>query len=62
MLIHKAFKFELMPTGEQIRRFKQFCGCSRFVFNRVLAYRNEQYEVDNSVKFSYVKLAKLLPE
>ena len=62
MLIHKAFKFELMPTGEQIRRFKQFCGCSRFVFNRALAYRNEQYEVDNSVKFSYVKLAKLLPE
>jgi transposase, IS605 orfB family len=61
MLIHKAFKFELMPTGEQIRRFKQFCGCSRFVFNRALAYRNEQYEVDKSVKFSYVKLANLLP-
>ncbi|MCK8885005.1 helix-turn-helix domain-containing protein, partial [Haemophilus influenzae] len=23
-----------MPNGKQIRRIKQFCGCSRFVFNR----------------------------
>ncbi|OZN25530.1 hypothetical protein CFY87_02715 [Actinobacillus seminis] len=22
-----------MPNGEQIRRIKQFCDCSRFVFN-----------------------------
>nr|WP_239494887.1 helix-turn-helix domain-containing protein [Haemophilus influenzae] len=26
-----------MPNGKQIRRIKQFCGCSRFVFNRALA-------------------------
>ena len=62
MRILKAFKFELMPNGEQIRKMKQFCGCSRFVFNRALAYQNEQYEKDKSVKFSYVKLANLLPE
>ena len=62
MRILKAFKFELMPNGEQIHKMKQFCGCSRFVFNRALAYHNEQYEADKSFKFSYVDIANLLPE
>ena len=62
MIIRKAFKFEIMPNGEQIRKMKQFCGCSRFVFNRALVYRNEQYEADKSFKFSYNKIANLLPE
>lgn len=62
MLIHKAFKFEIRPNGEQIRKIKQFCGCSRFVFNRALAWQNEQYEQDNHHKFSYTKLANLLPQ
>ena len=60
MIIRKAFKFEIMPNGAQIRRMKQFCGCSRFVFNRALAWQNEQYGQDNSVKFSYTKIANLL--
>ena len=62
MRILKAFKFELMPNGEQTRKMKQFCGCSRFVFNRALAWQNEQYQKDNSFKFSYNKLSRLLPE
>ena len=62
MLLRKAFKFEIMPNGNQIRRIKQFCGCSRFVFNRALAWQNEQYEQDNSFKFSYTKIANLLPQ
>ena len=62
MIIRKAYKFELMPNGAQIRKMKQFCGCSRFVFNRALVYRNEQYEADKSFKFSYNKIANLLPE
>ena len=62
MKILKAFKFELMPNGAQIRKMKQFCGCSRFVFNRALSYQNEQYQKDNSFKFSYRKIADLLPE
>ena len=61
MLIRKAFKFEIMPNGEQIRKMKQFCGCARFVFNRALAWQKERYEQDNSVKFSYTKIANLLP-
>ena len=62
MKIYKAFKFELMPNGEQVRKMKQFCGCSRFVFNRALVWQNERYDADNSVKFSYYKLTSLLPE
>lgn len=62
MQILKAYKFELIPSGEQIRKMKQFCGCSRFVFNRALAYQNEQHEANKSFKFSYTKLTALLPE
>jgi len=32
-----------------------------YLFNRALAWQNEQYEQDNSVKFSYTKIANLLP-
>ena len=62
MQIKKAFRYELMPKGEHIRKMKQFCGCARFVFNRALAYQKAQYESDNTVKFSYTSLANLLPE
>ncbi|BFQ93133.1 RNA-guided endonuclease InsQ/TnpB family protein [Gallibacterium anatis] len=62
MQLRKAFKFEIMPNGEQTRKIKQFCGCSRFVFNRALAWHSEQYEQDKSIKFSYTKLANLLPQ
>ena len=61
MLIRKAFKFEIMPNGEQLRKMKQFCGCSRFVFNRALAWQKERYEQDNNHKFSYTQIANLLP-
>ena len=62
MLILKAFKFELMSNGAQVHKMKQFCGCSRFVFNHTLAYQNKQYQQDKSFKFSYNKIADLLPE
>ena len=58
----QAYKYELMPNGAQSRKMKQFCDCSRFVFNRALAYQNEQYQADNSFKFSYYKISNLLPE
>lgn len=62
MQILKAFKFELIPNGAQVRKMTQFCGCSRFVFNRALIYQNEKYQADKSFKFSYNKIANLLPE
>ncbi|MEH8055384.1 transposase [Gallibacterium anatis] len=51
-----------MPNGEQRCKIKQFCGCCRFVFNRALAWQNEQYQQDNKHKFSYSKIANLLPQ
>ena len=62
MQIRKAFRYELTPRGGHIRKMKQFCGCARFVFNRALAYQKAQYESDNTVKFSYTRLANQLPE
>lgn len=61
MEIRKAFKFELMPNGEQKRLMKRFCGCARFVFNKALAWQNAQYKADNTFKFGYTKIANLLP-
>lgn len=61
MKIRKAFKFELMPNGEQIRKLKQFCGCARFAFNKALEWQNSQYAADHAFKFSYVKIANQLP-
>lgn len=61
MLRHQAFKFEIMPNGEQTRRINQFCGCSRFVFNHALVWQNRQYNQDKSFKFSYTRIANLLP-
>lgn len=61
MQVKKAFRFELMPKGEHIRRMKQFCGCARFVFNRALAYQKDLYEADKTSKFSYTRLANFLP-
>ena len=61
MQVKKAFRFELMLKGSHIRSMKQFCGCTRFVFNKALAYQKEQYEADKTSKVSYAKLTGLLP-
>ncbi|MHB1943363.1 MAG: RNA-guided endonuclease InsQ/TnpB family protein [Acidiferrobacteraceae bacterium] len=39
----QAFKFELMPTGEQQRQMRRFAGSCRFVFNKALALQKERY-------------------
>ena len=62
MLKRQAFKFELMPNGEQIRRINQFCGCARFVFNNALDGQKQAYEADNQTQFSYTKIANQLPQ
>lgn len=58
----QAYKFELMPNGEQIRSMKRFVGACRFVYNRALAWQKAQYEKDPSIKFSYTKLQNQLPD
>jgi putative transposase len=62
MLIRQSYKFELMPNGEQTRAMRQYVGCSRFVYNKALAWQNAQYEAVKTFKFSYTKIANLLPQ
>lgn len=58
----QAYKFELMPNGEQSIAMRQYAGCCRVVYNKALAWQNEQYQADNTFKFSYTKIANLLPQ
>lgn len=57
----QAFKYELMPTGEQQRQMRRFAGSCRFVFNRALALQKERYE-QGEKKLGYAGLCKLLTE
>ncbi len=40
----QAFKYELMPTGEQQRQMRRFAQACRFVFNKALALQKERHE------------------
>ncbi|GAX90145.1 RNA-guided endonuclease TnpB family protein [Effusibacillus lacus] len=60
MKIHKAYRFKLEPTKEQIRLLKQACGCQRFVYNHYLKKNMEQYEQDKTFVF-YHAMATDLP-
>ena len=55
----QAFKFELMPNGEQVRKMRQFAGMARFVFNRGLALQKARYEAGDK-KLGYAGLCKQL--
>lgn len=61
MQLLQAFKYELMPTGEQQRQMRRFAGSCRFVFNRALALQKERYE-QGEKKLGYAGLCKLLTE
>lgn len=41
---HQAYKYELMPTGQQQRDMRRFAGSCRFVFNKALAWQRERYD------------------
>jgi len=57
----QAFKFELMPDGEQQRRMRSFAGACRFVYNRALEMQQKLYEQDSSARVSYAAMTKQLP-
>ena len=57
----QAFKYELMPDGQQERLMRRFAGSCRFVFNKALALQKERYgRVEK--KLGYAGLCKLLTE
>ena len=55
----QAYKYELMPNGEQQRDMRRFAGACRFVFNQALALQKENHEAGNKF-IGYVDMAKLL--
>lgn len=55
----QAFKYELMPTGEQQRQMRRFAGSCRFVFNKALALQKERHERGEK-KLGYAGLCKEL--
>jgi putative transposase len=55
----QAFKFELMPNGQQQRLMRRFAGSCRFVFNKALALQKERYE-QGEKKLNYAELCKQL--
>ncbi|CAM2158479.1 putative insertion element transposase InsQ (plasmid) [Pararobbsia alpina] len=57
----QAFKYALMPTGEQQRDMRRFAGACRFVFNKGLALQKERYERGEK-KLGYAGLCKELTE
>ncbi len=57
----QAYKYELMPSGEQQRDMRRFAGSCRFVFNKALALQKECYE-QGKKKLGYAGLCKLLTE
>jgi len=57
----QAYKYELMPSGQQERQMRRFAGSCRFVFNKALALQKESYG-QGQKKLSYVSLCRLLTE
>lgn len=57
----QAYKFELMPDGQQERLMRRFSGACRFVFNNALVLQKANYEAGGKF-ISYENMAKLLTE
>jgi len=57
----QAFKYELMPTGEQAHKMRQFAGACRFVYNKALALQKDRFERGEK-KLGYAGLCKQLTE
>jgi putative transposase len=57
----QAFKYELIPDGEQQRNMRRFAGACRFVFNKALALQKERYE-QNENKLGYAGLCRMLTQ
>ena len=61
MLMRKGFSFKLTPDGAQARKMSRFAGCARFVYNRGIAWNEEQRNADPNFRISYKALSAQLP-
>ena len=55
----QAYKFELMPNGEQERSMRRFVGACRYIYNKALGIQKENHEAGKKF-IHYVELAKHL--
>ena len=60
MIQRKAFKFRLVPSGEQRKKLAQIAGCNRVVWNKAFALMKESLEKKVKVD-RYNTIAKILP-
>jgi len=60
MKILQAYKFELMPNGEQRRNMRRFADTSRYAYNRALALQQESQKAEGGY-IRYEEMAKCLP-
>src|SRR5260370_29792761 len=60
MLRLQAYKYELIPSGDQQRDMRRFAGACRFVFNKALALETANHAAGNKF-IGYVEMANLLP-
>lgn len=57
----QAYKYEIMPNGEQQRQMRRFAGACRYVYNKALALQKARYE-QGEKKLGYAALCKSLTE
>lgn len=55
----QAFKYELMPDGQQARQMRRFAGSCRVVFNEALSLQEKRHE-QGEKRLGYAGLCKLL--
>lgn len=55
----QAYRYELMPTGEDERRTRRIAGACRFVWNKALAMQKARYEAGDK-KYGYAALCREL--
>ena len=55
----QAYKYELMPDGQQERQMRRFAGSCRFVFNKALALQKANHEAGNKF-IGFAALCKAL--
>lgn len=60
-MANKAYKFRIYPTKKQEELINKTFGCVRFVYNRILAMRNEYKDATGNT-ISYIECAKDLKE
>lgn len=60
-MLHKAYKFRLLPTKEQEEFLCKSFGASRWVYNYFLNYRDSKFK-NEGVRVNYFEMKRMFPE